>query len=202
MKLFYASASPFARQVLVLAYETGQADRIGLETCATTPVNRNPNVVAVNPSGRIPVLILDDGTSLFDSRVICQYLDHHHTGPKMYPVDDVARWETLRREALAQGLLDAAVLARYEMILRPKDKFWPEWLSGQIDKINSSLNEMEKDAASLSGVDAGLIAYACALGYLDFRFADHDWRAARPKLSAWFAAFRERSSMTLTAPSA
>lgn len=202
MKLFYASASPFARQVLALAYETGQADRIELETCPTTPVNRNPDVVAVNPIGKIPVLILDDGTSLFDSRVICQYLDHRHTGPKMYPVDGVARWETLRREALAQGLLDAAVLARYEMVLRPKDKFWPEWLSGQMDKVNSSLNEMEKDAASLSGVDAGLIAYACALGYLDFRFADHNWRAARPKLNAWFAAFRERPSLILTMPTA
>lgn len=202
MKLFYASASPFARKVLVFAHETGQADQIELVTCATTPVNSNPNVVAVNPNGKIPVLILDDGTSLYDSRVICQYLDHRHKGPKMYPPEGEARWQAMRREALADGLLDAAVLARYEIILRPKDKFWPEWLGGQMDKINSSLSEMEKDVAELGGVAAASIAYACALGYLDFRFADHDWRGANPKLAAWFAAFSKRPSMALTVPNA
>lgn len=200
MKLFYSPASPYARKVMAFAYETGQADQIELVTCSTTPVNRNQNVVAVNPSGRVPVLILDDGTSLFDSRVICQYLDHHHKGPKMYPADGAARWETLRREALGDGLLDAALLARYETALRPKDKFWPEWLKGQMDKIDSSLDQMEKDVAGRSDVDAGQIACACAIGYLDFRFSDHEWRAARPKLAAWFGAFRERPSMVLTVP--
>lgn len=197
MKLFYSPASPYARKCVAVAHQTGQT--LDVVQMAASPVNRNAEIVARNPTGKIPTLVLADGTSLYDSRVICRYLDARHGGPKMYPEGD-ALWTVLRREALADGLLDAALLARYETAMRPAEKLWPEWLAGQMAKIDSSLDVMEAEAPSFDGVDAGLIAVGSALGYLDFRFADHDWRGARPALAAWFATFSAVPCMAETAP--
>ena len=122
-----------------------------------------------------------------------------HDGTPMYPEGD-ALWPVLCREALADGLLDAALLARYETEMRPPELLWPAWLAGQMAKIDSSLDRLEEEATGFMGVDAGLIAVACALGYLDFRFPDLDWRVQRPGLSDWYGAFAERPSMKTTRP--
>nr|WP_108258502.1 glutathione S-transferase N-terminal domain-containing protein [Mangrovicoccus ximenensis] len=197
MQVFHSATSPFVRKVLVLAAETGQS----VETLASAanPVNRDPGVVAQNPTGKVPTALLPDGSALHDSRVICRWLDTRHDGPKMYP-DGEAVWDVLRREALADGLLDAAVLARYETMLRPKEKQWEEWLIGQMDKIGSSLDVMERDVAGYASIDAGWIAFGCALGYLDFRFAGLGWRDGHPALAAWHAEIASRKSFKATEP--
>ena len=195
MKLFHSPSSPYVRKVLMVAHETGQGvERIA---CAAHPVNRDPKIVAVNPTGKVPTAVLDDGSALYDSRVITQWLDAQHGGAKMYP-NGAARWPVLRTEAMADGLLDAALLVRHEVATRPEDYRWPDWADSHRAKIASSLDELEREAGAFSGVDAGLIAAACALSYLDFRFGDLDWRADHPVLAAWYDEFRERPSMKAT----
>lgn len=197
MKLFYSPASPFVRKVMVIAHETGQAiERLGAKV---SPVNRDATVAAQNPLGKIPAALTPHGP-LYDSRVICQYLDAQHSDAPFYPAAGPARWAALRREALADGLLDAALSARYETLLRPADKVSAEILQGLMDKIAGALDAMESEAASLTEVDAGTVAFGCALGYLDFRYADYDWRGARPALAAWHKDFSARPSMVATTP--
>lgn len=197
MKLFFSPASPYVRKVMVLAHETGQT--VEKLSSQASPVERDMTIVKENPTGKVPTAILDDGQPLYDSRVITRWLDAQHDGRKMYPEGE-AVWTALRREALADGLLDAALLARYETAMRPSELLWAEWLDGQMGKINSSLDQMNAEAASYSGVDAGLIATGCALGYLDFRFPDLDWRSGRPALTDWYDSFASRPSMKETAP--
>lgn len=197
MKVYFSPFSPYVRKVMIVAAETGQT--VEKLDSAASPIDRDQTIVAKNPTGKVPTAILDDGSALYDSRVITRWLDAQHDGPRMYPDGD-ALWTVLRREAVADGLLDAALLARYETAMRPAEMLWQEWLTGQIDKIDSSLDQMESEAAGFQGVDAGLIAIACALGYLDFRFPDHDWRTGRPALSEWFGDFSKRASMQDTRP--
>ena len=201
MKLFYAAASPYVRKVLVQAHERGLADSIALVPAATTPVKRDEAIVPHNPLGKIPALITDDGMALFDSRVICEYLDTLPGGPTLIPAGE-ARWPALTLQALADGLLDAALLARYETFLRPEPRRWADWLDGQLLKIDTALDQLEtRWMPHLGGpLDIGVVATACALGYLDFRFADMGWRASRPALAGWYAAIAERPSMRATAP--
>ena len=123
MQLIYAAASPFARKVRVLAAETGLLDRIELLDTAVMPTTLNERVNALNPLGKIPVLLTDDDEALYDSRVICEYLDTLHAGAKLLP-SGAARWQVLRLAALADGLMDAALLARYERGVRPAELQW------------------------------------------------------------------------------
>ena len=197
MKLFHSPASPYVRKIMVLAHETGQT--VETLSSAASPINRDQAIVAKNPTGKVPTALLPDGSALYDSRVICAWLDAQHDGPKMYPEGD-ALFQTLRREALADGLLDAALLARYETALRPAEKLWPEWLQGQMDKIDSSLNVMDNDVADYSEMDAGWIAVGCAVAYLEFRFPDLDWRAGRDALANWYAETNTRPSFADTVP--
>lgn len=197
MKLFHSPASPYVRKVMVIAHETGQ--EIETLPSAVSPVKPDAAVSAVNPLGKVPSAVLDDGSALYDSRVICRWLDETHDGPKLYPAG-VMLWDALRREALADGLLDAALLARYETVMRPEALRWDEWTAGQMAKINAALDQMEKESAFFAGVDAGQIAIACALGYLDFRFPDHGWREGRGALAAWYEEFAQRNSMVATKP--
>lgn len=199
MKVFFSPFSPYVRKVMVVAHETGQ--KVETLDSAASPVARDETIVAQNPTGKVPTAILDDGAPLYDSRVITRWLDAQHDGTPMYP-EGPALWTALRREALADGLLDAALLARYETVMRPAELLWQDWLDGQMAKIESSLDQLEAEAKDFEGVDAGLIAIACALGYLDFRFPDHDWRKDRPALDAWYAGFAERPSMRETRPDA
>ncbi|KAA0014592.1 glutathione S-transferase [Billgrantia pellis] len=195
MKLFYSPASPYVRKVMVMAHETGQeVDKLD---SAASPINRDQKIVDHNPTGKVPTAILPDGSALYDSRVICRWLDAQHAGPKMYPEGN---WDIVRQEALADGLLDAALLARYETVMRPEEMRWPEWLQGQMDKIASSLDTMETEAESLKDVNAGSIAIGCAVAYLDFRFPDYPWRTSRPQLTRWYEAFSQRASFQMTQP--
>ncbi|MGH6906136.1 MAG: glutathione S-transferase C-terminal domain-containing protein, partial [Geminicoccaceae bacterium] len=135
------------------------------------------------------------------SRVICEYLDSLHDGARMFPGAGPARWTALRRQAEADGIMDAAVLARYETFVRPQEHRWGEWLEGQRQKFRRALDALEVEAGDFGNtVDIGTITIGCALGYLDFRYGTEDWRATRPKLAAWFAWFGKRPSMARTAP--
>ena len=192
MKLLLSPTSPYVRKVRVLLHETGLT--VETEAQSSSPTDRNPVVGAANPLGKIPVLLTEALGPLYDSRVICQYLDTLHDGPRLYP-EGAARFVTLRREALADGVLDAALLVRYESI-RPEGLRWADWAQGQTAKIRAGLAAMAGDLPE--GLDIGAIAYGCALAYLDFRLADLDWRADHPRLAAWEAEFSARPSMQAT----
>lgn len=203
MKMFYASASPFVRKCMVVAHEAGLADRIEKLPGVAHPVKTDTSIAAVNPLGQVPTFLTDDGQALFDSRVICEYLDDLGQG-SMFPRTGAARWRALTEQSLADGILDAAILARYEITARPEEFQWSGWTQAQMKKIDASLDYFEKgaDTYEKGHVDIGAITLGCALGYLDFRFTDYDWRTARPQLSAWFKIFEERPSMRDTAPHA
>lgn len=200
MKLLYASTSPYVRKVLVVAHEVGLADRIEIVPVQVSPTGHDAETTVHNPLGKIPTLVTEDGV-LFDSRVICAYLDARAPGPRLFPAEGPARWSALTRQALADGLLDAALLTRYERVLRPAHLRWDAWDAGQIAKITAALDRIEASAAGFGGpIDIGAIATGCALGYLDFRFPDIDWRKERPTAAAWYATFGDRPSMAATTP--
>ncbi len=200
LKLFYAAASPFVRKCLVAATELGLRDRIELVPAAAHPVNRDANVVARNPLGKIPTLITDEGLVLYDSRVICEYLNSLGDG-SLIPRNATERLRVLTQQSLADGVMDAGVLTRYETFARPEALRWNDWVTGQLAKVNSGLDALEGEAADFGDrVDLGTIAFACALGYLDFRFGSLGWRDARPNTAAWFEWFHGRDSMVATRP--
>jgi glutathione S-transferase len=202
MKLFYSQTSPFVRKCLVAAHELGLAQRLELLPAAAHPVNRDRSVVAHNPLGKVPTLVTDAGTAFFDSRVICEYLNGLGDG-HLLPAMGEARFAILTDQALADGLMDAAVLARYETALRPEHLRWPDWSGGQMEKVSSALSDFERRAAAWGGrVDLGVIAVGCALGYLDFRYPDIGWRARSPSLARWYEQFAARESMAKTRPPA
>ena len=203
MKLHSSPTSPYVRKVRVLLLETGLHDQVDQVAQAASPIEPNPVVNADNPLGKVPALHTDDGMSLYDSPVICEYLDSLHDGAKMFPGSGRARWLALRRQALGDGLLDAALLGRYEAASRPPEMLWPEWMAGQMLKIERSLDAMQAEAGDLAEiVDIGAITLACALGYLDFRYGENDWRASRPALAAWYDGFAQRPAMRETMPPA
>ena len=200
MTLYYSPASPYARKVRVVALESGLDKKIEPVNVALTPVMPNADVDKHNPIGKIPALSVK-GMDLFDSPVICEYLDSQHKRRKLVPRKGRDRWMALRQQAMGDGLLDAALLARYESFLRPEEKRWPDWTKGQMKKIDGVLDQLEAEAKSLKGKPGiGTITIACALSYLDFRFAGHDWRGKRPKLAKWFATFSKLPSMKATVP--
>jgi glutathione S-transferase len=202
MKLFHSPASPFVRKVMVLAHETGLLGSIERIRAVANPVNRDAAVVAHNPAGHVPTLLLVDGTALYDSTVICQYLDTLHEGTPLLPAAPLPRARTLCLQALADGMLNACVLMRYESALRPEAQRWPAWYEGQQAKVRSSLDVLERQwMGPLNGaMDLGVIATACALGYLDFRFPDEPWREGRDALARWYEGFSRRPSMQATWP--
>ena len=201
MKVYFSPASPFVRKVLVAAHELGLSDRIERLACAAHPINRDMDIVAHNPLGQVPTFFTDDGRVLYDSRVICEYLDSLGQG-RLFGSGDV-RWQALTEQSLADGLLDAALLARYETAVRPEALRWDAWTRSQLDKVNSALDHLEKSVAQFGDrVDIGTITTACGLGYLDFRFPDFGWRTSRPQLARWFTEFEKRPAMKATSPRA
>ena len=203
MKLLYVRASPFVRKVMVLLAEAGRTGDVELVAGFGSPTAPHPAVVAANPVGKIPCLILDDGTTLYDSRVITRYLDERH-GLGLYPRDERV-WATLTLEAHADGILDAAVLCVYESRCRDEAIRSPAWLAGQHAKITRALDALEaRWLGHLDGpLDIGQIAVGCALEYLDFRLEIGGWppwREGRTPLAAWAEAFGERPSMRTTRP--
>ena len=200
MKILHAAASPFVRKCLVAAHELGLADRIERVPAAAHPVNRDPSIVAHNPLGKVPTLITDDGAVLYDSRVICEYLNALADG-NLIPRQGPERWQVLTSQSLADGIMDAAVLTRYETFARPEPLRWSDWTTGQLAKVTSALAVLEKHASGFRDrVDIGTIAFGCALGYLDFRFATLAWRDRHPNTAAWYQWFGGRDSMLATQP--
>jgi glutathione S-transferase len=198
MKLYWSSRSPFVRKVMVAAHEVGIADRIRTQRVVVAPNNPNIEVMEDNPLGKIPTLVLDDGTSLYDSRVICEYFDTLHDGPKLFPASPDLRWKTLRREALGDGLMEVSVLRLGEMS-RPQEAQSEKHLAAFRLKAAKSLNRLEAEAHGPSGaLSIGDIAVGCALAHLDFRFSADDWRAGRTNLTAWHADFARRPSVCAT----
>jgi len=204
MTLFHNPASPFVRKVRVLLHETGQLDRVTLHACVPTPVKPDAEVIQDNPLGKIPALRLADGNVLHDSRVILDYFDYQHAGTPLIPRNGPARWRRLTLASTADGIMDAAVLVRYETAMRPEEKHWDLWLEGQRDKIRRALDMLEQDAITeLAGpFDVAAISVACALAYLDFRHPGMQWRSSHPKLAAWYAEVSQRPSMLQTQPPA
>lgn len=178
--------SPFGRKVKIAAAALGLSKRI--EIVATDTMNPDDPIRALNPLGKIPALVLEDGMVLFDSRVILEYLDHLAGGGKLIPTEPKARFAALRLQALADGLMDAALLQVYEARLRDADKRSERWLDTQAGKVARALAELEAAPPAVE-TTVGAIATACALGYLDLRFAGN-WRDAHPNLVAWLEAFR------------
>lgn len=200
MKLAYSPASPYARKVLVLLHETGQLEDVELIGGSGTPLAPNPETVQKNPLGKIPALERPDGATLYDSRVICAFLDAR-AGGKLYPSGN-RRWETLTLEATGDGIMDAALLMTYEGRLRPEALRMEEFVDAQFGKITSACAALNTRWMShLAGpLDMGQIAVACALGYVDFRHGHRDWRKGNDTLATWHANFSERSAMQATLP--
>ncbi|BCX17235.1 MAG: hypothetical protein KatS3mg117_0917 [Geminicoccaceae bacterium] len=201
MLLHTSPASPFGRKVSVVLHETGLVAKVRRRDASLTPLAPDAAVCAANPLGKIPCLELDDGSVLYDSRVICEYLDGLHDGPRLFPAKGAARFEALRLQALADGMLDTAVGLRYETFLRPEPLRWTDWIAAQKAKIERALDRLEQECPRFGErIDIGTLAVACALGYLDFRFAEDRWRDGRPELAAWYARVAERPSLLATRP--
>jgi glutathione S-transferase len=201
MILFHSPLSPFVRKVMIVLHETGQLDRVTVQGVNISPVNSDAQLNQGNPIGKIPALRLDDGSVLHDSRVICEYLDSQHVGLPLIPREGSARWRRLTLASQADAIMDAAVATRYETFLRPADKQWG-WVQAQGEKIRRSLANLEQEhlAELASGFDLAAIGVACALGYLDLRQPEFDWRGLYPGLAAWYAEVSQRPSMVATAP--
>lgn len=203
MKLWYSPASPFARKVRVASIELGLHDRIELVDVAVSPAKPNAELARENPLIKVPALKSDDGALLYDSRVICEYLDALAGGGRLFPGQGAARWSALTRQALGDGIMDAGILRRYELALRPAELRWADWLSGQQAKLDHALASADVQADGWGeAVDIGHISIACALGWLDFRFPDAGWRAKRPTLARWLARIELRPSFVRTKPGA
>ena len=202
MRLFHSPNSPYARKCMVLLHETGLLDQVTLIAATGTPVDTGSMPLAQNPLGKIPALERGDGPALYDSRVICRYLDSL-SDSGLYPAAP-RLWDTLTVEATGDGITDAAILMVYESRLRPEDKRYAPWVEGQWAKIDRALDALESHWMDhLTGApDMGQISVACALGYLDFRHGLRAWRQGRPHLAAWFDTFANRPSMQATLPPA
>lgn len=200
MKLFHAAASPFARKVRVVLHETGQAAEVEMVEATVSPLDAGTLPLGHNPLGKIPTLERPDGPALYDSRVICRYLAHR-AGGGLYPAPP-RLWETLTLEATADGICDAAILMVYEGRTRPEERRSPDWVAAQWTKVARALAAVEERWMShLAGpLDAAQIAMGCALGYLDLRHGDRDWRSGHPALTAWEAKFAQRAAMQATRP--
>lgn len=200
MKLYYSPTSPYVRKVMVLLHETGILDQVTLVAAAGTPVDPGSMPIDENPLGKVPALLRPDGNALYDSRVICQYLNVV-AGADLYPAAP-RLWDTLTLEATADGILDAALLMIYEQRIRPEDRRYDPWVEGQWLKVARALDAVESRWMDhLNGPqDMAHIALACALGYVDFRLDARGWRDGHPRLAAWAATFAERPSMAATRP--
>jgi glutathione S-transferase len=200
MKLYWSSRSPYVRKVMIFAHECGLAARIECERTLVAMNRPNAALLPVNPTGKIPTLVLDDGSVLYDSTVICEYLDSLHAGPQLFPASGTARWTALRRHALGNNLTDNLMLWRNEM-LRPQPQQSPDMLAAFEMKVRNAVAALDREAAALTAepVCIGHVAIGCALGYIDFRFAHLGWRAGHDRIAGWYETFARRPSMTLTA---
>ena len=188
MKLIYANASPYARKVRIVLAEKKLDYQLVLEN----PWVPETTIGASNPLGKVPCLVLEGGEAIFDSRVIVEYLDVQAGGGKIIPASGKDRFDALTLQALADGIMDAAILQIYEIRFREEDRREPKWVEHQMGKVERGLDALEAHLPHLSPVPTiGTIGLACTLGYLDFRFGG-TWRSARPRLVAWLNDFAAR----------
>lgn len=198
MKLYYSPTSPFVRKVNVFAREVGLAKHI--EWVKTNPWQAEDILTAKNPLSKIPTLITNDGLVIYDSRVICEYLDTLHDGDKLHPEKGQQRWQVLRLQALADGILESGIL-RFLEAKRSKEQQSIDWDTTQKASVERGLDYLESTISDwCENLDIGVITVACALGWLDFRIPKENWRINRPQLEAWFAEFSKRESMLTTMP--
>jgi glutathione S-transferase len=200
VKLYHNRMSPFARKVMMVAYEagiTGSLELISVDTLA-----QPPGLLAVNPLCKVPCLVPDDGPPIFDSRVICEYIDLRFNAGRLFPSAPEERIAALRWQALADGIMDAAVLCRYEG-LRPEAERSAQWIERQRGKIERGVDLLEsevEESLKRAPFSIAQLAISAALGYLDLRFEDMRWREGHPKLTSWYGQMRERRSIGLTDP--
>jgi glutathione S-transferase len=205
VKLYQSPTSPFARKVKICADELGligEIEMLDVTQAMKTggPLARDENIIKHNPLGQIPTMLIEHEFVLADSRVICEYLNHR-AGGALFPTDPAARWRALFEQSLGDGIVDAGLLIRYENTLRPTKKRWAAWNDAHIVKMLATADMIERSAQDFADrIDIGTIACACALGYLDFRFVDLEWRRNRPAAAAWYAGIEARASFATTRP--
>jgi len=195
MKLKYSPNSPYVRKIVVIGIELGIDEKIVRETLTLSPYEPNPDVTAINPLGKIPVLVDDSGFSMFDSTVACEYLSASVGDQQWFPKNGRARWHALRCNALANGMLEAAQLVRFEST-RPEPYRYEKWIEAQLGKITRGFDFLESNLPAQD--DIGAVAVSCAIGWLDFRFPELAWRDKCPALTAWFEEFSKRPSFSNT----
>jgi glutathione S-transferase len=200
MKIYGDLISPFVRMTVVAAHEVGLGEKVQHIVEAVKPTEVNARLAGLSPIGKIPVLETDHGHGVYDSRVIIEYLAHVAGNSTLIPDDGVARFKVLTLQALAQGLADSAVAYRYETGIRPKGLQWEDWMTRTVTRINAALDDLDRNwGDTLAECNAGSIAAAVALSYLDIRLNDLGWRNGRPRLAAFHEAFCKRDSMVKTA---
>jgi glutathione S-transferase len=197
MKLLYQTHSPFARKVLVFAHEVGIADQIDVIHHETSPTLRNDEVFAQNPLGKVPVLIRSGQPPIFDSDVICAYLDTAHSGRRLIPPEGEARWHALRIQALSQGIAEAGIAIRWETTRRPESLRYPVLRDGYIAKLTAAFDWLERELDIDSPVHVGHVALATTLSWLEFRELP-SFRPGRRCLTRWFDQIEARPSMRAT----
>jgi glutathione S-transferase len=201
MRLWFNPASPFARKVRIVVRETGLDGSVEEASIMVSPVKPHADLAKENPLVKIPALTVPGEGTLYDSAVICEYLDSRHQRAPLFPKAGPERWRELRLQALGDGILEAAVLVRYETAVRPQPQQWGEWIDGQFLKVRGGLDALERECGGWGDRFAiGAITAACVLGYLDFRFPDEKWRARHPALEKWFARVSQRPSVMATGP--
>jgi glutathione S-transferase len=197
MTLLWSSRSPFVRKVMVVAHEVGVAASLKLERVVVNGTTTTPEVMALNPLNKIPTLVLEDGTTLFDSSVIAEYLSTHHAGSALLPAGGMERWQALKLQAVGNGLMELSI-ARIVEAGRASGRS-AEREEACRAKASATLDMLEREAAPVAPLTLGSIAVACALSHLAFRFPGDDWQRARPVLAKWHAEFSTRTSMRETA---
>lgn len=201
MKLHWSPRSPFVRKVMIVLHETGLDARVERVRSVAAMATPNAAIMVDNPLSQIPALVMDNGLPLYDSPVICEYLDTLHTSARFFPAAGDARWLALRRQALGDGMMAILLLWRQERMKTAQQQL-PEWLAAFKVKIDTGLARLQEEAPALArdGFDIGHVTIGCMLSYLDYRFADLDWRAGHPALAAWHATFAARPSALATVP--
>ena len=200
MKLRYSPTSPYVRKVVVSAIELGLSDQ--LDYVDTNPWDESSDIVDDNPLGRVPALTTSAGDCLYDSVVICEYLDSLSDAQNLFPAGE-QRWQVLRQHAMMNGVLDAGINAIVERLRRPDNLKWDEWVEFQLGAVRRALAVMASEIDGFDGqpLNIAQITAGITLGYVDFRFADDvNWRADHPVLADWYESFSQRQSMQATIP--
>jgi glutathione S-transferase len=201
MTLHWSPRSPYVRKVVIAAHEMGLQDRLRCVRTLVGGTTPHLELMRENPLGKIPTLVLEDGTVIYDSPVICEYLDTLHAGPKLFPAGGAERLTALRRHALGSGMIDVALLALGERA-RPEERRSQPHIDLWLMKLRSAVGalEQEADAMAATAFNISDVAIGVALGYLDFRFDFLQWRDGHPRLTAWYETFAARPSVRTNPP--